>query len=86
MVMLVVTRKWLNRIMMGEIVWTFACQRYLQVPDPGNVTFKWIKIYATSFDGNWKRNGPFSFDSPAALLTENLIALFEFPRSRNLCS
>ncbi|KAL6582375.1 hypothetical protein OROMI_006389 [Orobanche minor] len=49
MVILVVTRKWLNRIMMGEIVWTFVCQRYLQVPDPGNVTFKLIKIYATSF-------------------------------------
>ncbi|KAL6587805.1 hypothetical protein OROMI_000783 [Orobanche minor] len=43
----------INRIMMEESVWKFACLRDLQVPDPGKVAFKWIKIYATAFDGSY---------------------------------
>ncbi|KAL6579782.1 hypothetical protein OROMI_007806 [Orobanche minor] len=49
LVMLALTCKWFNRIMMEEIVWKFACQHDLQVPHPGKVAFKWIKIYTTSF-------------------------------------
>ncbi|KAL6569624.1 hypothetical protein OROMI_014138 [Orobanche minor] len=93
LVMLAVTCKWFNRIMMEESVWKFACLRDLQVPDPGKVAFKWTKIYATAFDGShsfmfrqqekhidWMRIGAFSFDSPAALLTENLIAPLRVPK------
>ncbi|KAK4483531.1 hypothetical protein RD792_010728 [Penstemon davidsonii] len=87
LVMLAVTCKWFNRIMMEDIVWKYACLRDLQVPDPGKVEFKWIKLYAAAFDGShaymsrqqekhidWMRIGAFSFESHAAFLTESLIA------------
>ncbi|XP_051145431.1 probable F-box protein At3g61730 [Andrographis paniculata] len=93
LVMLAVTCKWFNRIMTEDSVWKYACLRDLQVPDPGNVAFKWIKLYATAFDGShtymfrqqekhidWMRIGAFLFDSHTALLTENLMGL---PRTPN---
>lgn len=49
MVMLAATCKWFHHVMMEDSVWKYACLRDLQVPDPGNVEFKWIKLYATAF-------------------------------------
>ncbi|CAI9763845.1 unnamed protein product [Fraxinus pennsylvanica] len=72
LVMLAATCTWFNRIATDDSVWKHVCLRDLQVPDPGTVAFKWIKLYATAFD--WMRIGAFFFDSRDALLTETLIA------------
>ncbi|KAG6420186.1 hypothetical protein SASPL_116706 [Salvia splendens] len=93
LVMLAVTCKWFHRIMMEDSVWKYACLRDLQVPDPGNVPFKWIELYTTAFDGShtymfrqqekhidWMRIGAFLFDSPDALLTESLIESIKTPK------
>ncbi|KAL8062886.1 hypothetical protein ABFX02_02G176300 [Erythranthe guttata] len=92
LVILAMTCKWFNRIMMEDSVWKYACLRDLQVPDPGRVAFKWIKLYAAAFDGShtymfrqqekhidWMRIGAFLFDSTAALLSESLIAPLRIP-------
>ncbi|XP_073053156.1 probable F-box protein At3g61730 [Primulina eburnea] len=92
LVMLAVTCKWFNRTIMEDSIWKFACLRDLQVPDPGNVSFKWIKLYTTAFDGShsykycqqekhidWMRIGAFSLDSHAALLTESLAGPMRIP-------
>ncbi|CAA3008986.1 probable F-box At3g61730 [Olea europaea subsp. europaea] len=86
LVMLASTCTWFNRIIMDDSVWKYICLRDLEVPDPGTVAFKWIKLYATAFDGShsymfrqqekhidWMRIGAFFFDSRYALLTETLI-------------
>lgn len=52
LVMLAVTCKWFNHIMMEDSVWRYACLRDLQVPDPGNVPFKSIELHTTAFDGS----------------------------------
>ncbi|KAL8494917.1 hypothetical protein ACS0TY_019183 [Phlomoides rotata] len=93
LVMLAATCKWFNRIMMEDSVWKYACLRDLQVPDPGEVAVKWIKLYASAFDGShtymfrqhekhidWMRIGAFLFDSHAAILTENLIKPLRIPK------
>ncbi|XP_042058939.1 probable F-box protein At3g61730 isoform X2 [Salvia splendens] len=95
LVMLAVTCKWFHRIMMEDSVWKYACLRDLQVPDPGNVPFKWIELYSTAFDGSltymfrqqekhigidWMRIGAFLFESPDALLTESLIESIKTPK------
>lgn len=49
LVMLAVTCKWFSRLMMEDSVWKYACLRDLQVPDPGDVSVKWIKLYAAAF-------------------------------------
>lgn len=49
LVMLAGTCKWFNRIMTEDSIWKYACLRDLQVPDPGKVEFKWIKLYAVAF-------------------------------------
>ncbi|GFP91908.1 probable F-box protein at3g61730 [Phtheirospermum japonicum] len=92
LVMLALTCKWFNRVVMEDSVWKYACLRDLQVPDPGKVAFKWIKLYATAFDGShsymfrqqekhidWMRIGAFSFESPVSFLTESLIAPLRIP-------
>ncbi|GAB4831608.1 hypothetical protein Ancab_005620 [Ancistrocladus abbreviatus] len=68
--MLAATCKWFYRLIMEESVWRFACLRDLGVPNPGDVSLKWIKLYASAFD--WMRIGAFSLNSPAALLTDSL--------------
>ncbi|CDP08685.1 unnamed protein product [Coffea canephora] len=88
LLMLALTCRWFYRILMHESIWKYACLRDLQVPDPRQVGFKWTKLYATAFDGShsytfrqqekhidWMRVGSFLFDSPTALLTENISAL-----------
>ncbi|XP_030541069.1 probable F-box protein At3g61730 [Rhodamnia argentea] len=85
LVMLALTSKWFYRLVMDESIWKFACLRDLQVPEPKQVTFKWISLYASAFDGShsymfrqqdkhidWMRIGAFSLDSSLALLTESL--------------
>ncbi|CAK9165780.1 unnamed protein product [Ilex paraguariensis] len=47
--MLAATCQWFHRLIMEESIWKFACLRDLQVPHPGNVGFKWFKLYATAF-------------------------------------
>ncbi|GER48674.1 reduced male fertility [Striga asiatica] len=94
LVMLAVTCKWFNHVVMEESVWKYACLRDLQVPDPGKATCNWNKLYASAFDGShsylfrqpekhidWMRIGAFSFDSSAALLTESLIAPLRIPKA-----
>lgn len=49
LVMLSMTCKWFRRIMMEDCVWKYACLRDLQIPDPGKVSFKWIKLYTSAF-------------------------------------
>ncbi|XP_047969576.1 probable F-box protein At3g61730 [Salvia hispanica] len=93
LVMLAVTCKWFRRIMMEDSLWKYSCLRDLHVPDPGNVTFKWIELYTTAFDGShtyifrqqekhidWVRIEGFLFDSPDALLTESLIESIKTPK------
>ncbi|XP_073282612.1 probable F-box protein At3g61730 [Primulina huaijiensis] len=93
LVMLGATCKWFNHTMMEDSIWKFACLRDLQVPDPRNVNFKWIKLYTTAFDGShsymfcqqekhidWMRIGAFSIDSHAVLLTENLAGPIRIPK------
>ncbi|KAJ8573132.1 hypothetical protein K7X08_009643 [Anisodus acutangulus] len=84
--MLAATSKWFHRIITEESLWKHACLRDLQVPDPGKVTFKWISLYATAFNGyhsyqfhqqdkhiDRMRIVAFSFDLQNALLTKKLI-------------
>ncbi|KAK9758071.1 hypothetical protein RND81_01G204500 [Saponaria officinalis] len=79
------TCKWFNKIMTEECIWKYACLRDLGMPDPGNVSFKWNKLYASAFDGthsyffrqqekhiDWTRIGAFFMDSSAAFLTGKL--------------
>ncbi|XP_073047531.1 probable F-box protein At3g61730 isoform X2 [Primulina eburnea] len=93
LVMLGATCKWFNHTMMEDSIWKFACLRDLQVPDPRNVNFKWIKLYTTAFDGShsymfcqqekhidWMRIGAFSIDSHAVLLTESLTGPIRIPK------
>ncbi|KAK9279714.1 hypothetical protein L1049_013396 [Liquidambar formosana] len=95
--MLATTSRWFHRIIMEESVWKFACLRDLQVPDPRHVAFKWIKLYASAFDGShsftfrqrekhidWMRIGAFFLDSPVALLTEKLICPSEIPKEEKI--
>ncbi|XP_059663723.1 probable F-box protein At3g61730 [Cornus florida] len=97
LVMLAATGKWFHRIIMDESIWNFTCLRDLQVPDPRKVSFKWIKLYASAFDGShsymfrqqekhidWMRIGAFFFDSPVAFLTEKLIAPAKIPIEEGL--
>lgn len=49
LVMLALTCRWFNRLLMDESIWKHACLRDLQVPDPGQVGFKWSKLYAKAF-------------------------------------
>ncbi|GAB4844594.1 hypothetical protein Ancab_037993 [Ancistrocladus abbreviatus] len=78
LVMLAATCKWFYRLIMEESVWRFACLRDLGVPITGDVSFKWIKLYASAFD--WMRIGAFSVNSPAALLTDSLTYPRNLPR------
>ncbi|XP_010544834.1 PREDICTED: probable F-box protein At3g61730 [Tarenaya hassleriana] len=88
LVMLGATSKWFHLVVMDKTVWKFACLRDLQVPKPYPVSFSWIKIYASAFDGShsylsrqqekhidWMRIGAFTLDSQVCLLTENLRGL-----------
>ncbi|XP_057496649.1 probable F-box protein At3g61730 [Actinidia eriantha] len=97
LVMLAATCRWFCQVMMEECIWKFACLRDLQVPDPQVVTFKWIKIYASAFDGShsymfrqeekhidWMRIGAFFFDSPVAFLTEKLIPPVKRPQEETI--
>ncbi|XP_059643518.1 probable F-box protein At3g61730 [Cornus florida] len=92
LVMLGATNKWFQHIVMEETIWKFACLRDLQVFDPRQVAFKWIKLYASVFDGShsymfrqqekhidWMRIGAFLFDSPVALLTDKLTTPLKIP-------
>ncbi|KAK9743160.1 hypothetical protein RND81_03G220900 [Saponaria officinalis] len=85
LVKLASTCKWFHKVVTEECIWKFACLRDLGMPDPGTVSFKWRKLYASAFDGShsyffrqqekhidWMRIGAFFLDSPAALLTEKL--------------
>ncbi|XP_074263413.1 putative F-box protein At3g61730 [Silene latifolia] len=89
LVKLASTCNWFNKVVTEECVWKYACLRDLDMPDPGDVSFKWKNIYASAFDGThsyffrqnekhikWKRIGAFFLESSAALLTEKLT----FPR------
>ncbi|XP_074326536.1 putative F-box protein At3g61730 isoform X2 [Apium graveolens] len=97
LVMLAATCHWFKRIMTEECVWKYACLRDLQVPDPRNVAFKWLKLYAAAFDGShsfmfrqqekhidWMRIGAFFFDSSEAFLTEKLICPSRLARNEKL--
>ncbi|XP_010523804.1 PREDICTED: probable F-box protein At3g61730 [Tarenaya hassleriana] len=88
LVMLGATSKWFHTVIMEEDVWKFACLRDLQVPQPCPVSFSWINIYASAFDGShsylfrqkekhidWMRIGAFTLGSKVSLLTENLRGL-----------
>ncbi|XP_021748561.1 probable F-box protein At3g61730 [Chenopodium quinoa] len=85
LVMLATTCKWFYKTLSEECVWKFACLRDLAVPDPGDVSFKWKKLYASAFDGShsylfrqqekhidWIRIGAFFLESSAAIVTEKL--------------
>ncbi|KAK2993868.1 hypothetical protein RJ640_003980 [Escallonia rubra] len=69
LVMLAATNRWFKRIFLEESIWKFACLRDLEVPDPKNVGFKWINLYASAFGGSHsfmfrqieKHIGDFSF-------------------------
>ncbi|KAL8160044.1 hypothetical protein V2J09_001581 [Rumex salicifolius] len=65
--------------------WFYSLTLEDSVPDPGNVAFKWCKLYASAVDGShsylfrqkdkhidWLRIGAFSFNSTLALLTDKL--------------
>ncbi|KAJ4949966.1 hypothetical protein NE237_026798 [Protea cynaroides] len=93
LVMLGATNRWFHRIAMEENIWKFACLRDLQVKEPERVAFKWIELYTSAFDGShsysfhqqgkhidWMRIGAFFFDSPVALLTENLSSPIKIPQ------
>lgn len=49
LVMLALTCRWFNRLLVDESIWKHACLRDLQVSDPGQVGFKWSKLYAKAF-------------------------------------
>ncbi|XP_031112344.1 probable F-box protein At3g61730 [Ipomoea triloba] len=93
LIMLAATSKWFHHIITADNVWKYACLRDLEVADPGKVGFKWMKLYATAFDGShsymfrqrdkhidWMRVGAFVFESQAAFVTENLIAPLRIPK------
>ncbi|OMP08616.1 hypothetical protein COLO4_06291 [Corchorus olitorius] len=52
LMMLAATNKWFNGVIMHDSIWKVACLRDLQVPDPGHVSFSWIKLYASAMDGS----------------------------------
>ncbi|XP_074270521.1 putative F-box protein At3g61730 [Silene latifolia] len=79
------TCKWFYKLMSEDCIWKYACLRDLGMPNPGNVSFRWQKIYASAFDGThsyffrqqekyieWMRIGAFFMDTPAALVTGKL--------------
>ncbi|KAJ4828952.1 hypothetical protein Tsubulata_028375 [Turnera subulata] len=83
LVKLAATCRWFHGVIMHDSVWRFACLRDLQVPAPSQVSFKWIKLYASLADGthsymfrdtdkhlDWLRIRAFFFNSQVALLTE----------------
>ncbi|XP_012083216.1 probable F-box protein At3g61730 [Jatropha curcas] len=85
LVKLAATCRWFHGVIMHDSIWRFVCLRDLQVPDPGHVSFKWIKLYASLVDGShsytfhekdkhldWMRIGAFCLDSKVALLTQRL--------------
>ncbi|XP_058103594.1 probable F-box protein At3g61730 [Magnolia sinica] len=87
------TNRWFHSIVTEESIWKFACLRDLQVPPPEHVTFKWIQLFASAFDGShsysyrqpekhidWMRIGAFFFDSPNAYLTDKLSMPKRMPR------
>ncbi|GMH21743.1 hypothetical protein Nepgr_023585 [Nepenthes gracilis] len=93
LLMLAATCKWFYRLVMEDSVWKFACLRDLEAPDPGDASSKWIKLYASAFDGShsylfrqqekhidWMRIGAFSLDSSAALLADNLTCPKRIPQ------
>ncbi|KAL8028099.1 hypothetical protein ABFX02_14G137700 [Erythranthe guttata] len=97
LVMLALTCKWFSRIMMEDCVWKYACLRDLDIPDPGKVSFKWIKLYTAAFDGShsymfrqqerhidWARIGAFQFDSNAGLLSDSLMAPLRIPKQETV--
>ncbi|KAK4801944.1 hypothetical protein SAY86_000147 [Trapa natans] len=97
LMMLGLTNKWFYNLVMDESIWKFSCLRDLQVPESEKVSFKWMHIYSSAFDGShsytfrqqekhidWMRIGAFSFDSPQALLTENLSTSLRIPKEDNV--
>nr|XP_043619203.1 probable F-box protein At3g61730 [Erigeron canadensis] len=93
LVMLASTSKWFFKTLMHDSVWKYACARDLEVPDCYKTKFKWIKLYASAFDGShsyafrqkekhidWMRIGAFCFDSSDAFLMENLIRPTKLPK------
>ncbi|KAI5647135.1 hypothetical protein M9H77_33140 [Catharanthus roseus] len=97
LVMLALTCRWFNRLLVDESIWKHACLRDLQVSDPGQVGFKWSKLYAKAFDGShsytfrqqekhidWLRIGSFLFESPVALMTESLNAPLRIPKEETV--
>ncbi|XP_068664541.1 probable F-box protein At3g61730 [Aristolochia californica] len=92
LVKLGMANRWFRRLIQDESVWKFAYLRDLQVSEPQNVAFKWSQLYASTFDGShsysyrqpdkhidWIRIGAFVFDSPEALLTEDLASPVKIP-------
>ncbi|XP_024020948.1 probable F-box protein At3g61730 [Morus notabilis] len=93
LVMLAATSRWFQSLIMEDSIWKYVCLRDLQVPTPCNVSSKWIKLYASAFDGShsfmfrqqekhidWMRIGAFSLDSSEVLLTERLSAPTRIPK------
>ncbi|PKA46032.1 putative F-box protein [Apostasia shenzhenica] len=85
LIRLAVANRWFNRLIMEDSIWKYACLRELQIPGPRHVSFKWFQLYSSAFDGShsycfrqkekhidWMRIGAFLFESPLALLTEQL--------------
>ncbi|KAK8935807.1 putative F-box protein [Platanthera zijinensis] len=85
LVQLAVTNRWFCRLILEESVWKYACLRDLHVPSPHHVSFNWLQLYASAFDGShshcfrqkekhidWMRIGAFFFETPWAVLTEKL--------------
>ncbi|MCL7051960.1 hypothetical protein MKW94_007602 [Papaver nudicaule] len=98
-VMLGSSCRWFRRLILEEdSVWRYACLRDLQVPPfRQQVSFKWIKLYVSAFDGShsylfrqqdkhidWTRIGAFFFDSSAGLLTEKLPLLPRLPKGESV--
>ncbi|KAI3918135.1 hypothetical protein MKX01_041455 [Papaver californicum] len=98
-VMLGSSCRWFCHVILEEeSVWRFACLRDLQVPPiHQQVSFKWIQLYATAFDGShsylfrqqdkhidWMRIGAFFFDSSAGLVTAKLPLLPRLPRGESV--
>ncbi|KAJ4827852.1 hypothetical protein Tsubulata_012999 [Turnera subulata] len=51
LVKLAATCHWFHEVIMHDSIWRFACLRDLRVPAPSQVSFKWIKLYASLADG-----------------------------------
>ncbi|OMO64299.1 hypothetical protein CCACVL1_21877 [Corchorus capsularis] len=97
LMMLAATNKWFYGVIMHDSIWKVACLRDLQVPDPGHVSFSWIKLYASAMDGShsfmfrqqdkhidWMRIGAFSFDSDVAILSARLTGPLNAPKKENI--